>query len=334
MALMSDKFLSIVIPAYNSEKYIEKNLMFLSRQTSNDFEVIVIDDGSTDNTCEVSEACLEKFGIDHRVIRREENKGQSVARNIGIDYSRGKYILFLDSDDFAENNLVQILERNMFNEPDIVFFDYKRIKEDDSVKVNIAQNFEFGKIKSGEEVFNAYKDNKIRLWTGSLVYNKEFLNKNNLRFLEGAHGAEDLNFIFKALLSSNKVRGIEDSLVFYCQRGDSLTNNPDIYKNITVVESMEDVAKFIDENKLDKKLKEAIEKEFTSEHIMYQILGYLNSETKEDTLSVLKNKNVKKYLKKATIKTNRYGRSMYTYMKMSAYFPNLFIKTYLKNTGK
>ncbi|MDU7964812.1 MAG: glycosyltransferase family A protein [Clostridium perfringens] len=316
MALMSDKFLSIVIPAYNSEKYIEKNLMFLSRQTSNDFEVIVIDDGSTDNTCEVSEACLEKFGIDHRVIRREENKGQSVARNIGIDYSRGKYILFLDSDDFAENNLVQILERNMFNEPDIVFFDYKRIKEDDSVKINIAQNFEFGKIKSGEEVFNAYKDNKIRLWTGSLVYNKEFLNKNNLRFLEGAHGAEDLNFIFKALLSSNKVRGIEDSLVFYCQRGDSLTNNPDIYKNITVVESMEDVAKFIDENKLDKKLKEAIEKEFTSEHIMYQILGYLNSETKEDTLSVLKNKNVKKYLKKATIKTNRYGRSMYTYMKM------------------
>ena len=115
MALMSDKFLSIVIPAYNSEKYIEKNLMFLSRQTSNNFEVIVVDDGSTDNTCEVSEACLENFKINHRVIRCEENRGQSVARNIGINYSRGKYILFLDSDDFAENNLVQILERNMFN---------------------------------------------------------------------------------------------------------------------------------------------------------------------------------------------------------------------------
>ena len=69
MALMSDKFLSIVIPAYNSEKYIEKNLMFLSRQTSNNFEVIVVDDGSTDNTCEVSEACLENFKINHRVIR-------------------------------------------------------------------------------------------------------------------------------------------------------------------------------------------------------------------------------------------------------------------------
>lgn len=334
MALVSDKFLSIVIPTYNSEKYIEKNLMFLSRQTSNNFEVIVIDDGSTDNTCEVSEACLEKFEIDHKVIRCEENRGQSVARNIGINYSRGKYILFLDSDDFAENNLVQILERNMFNEPDIVFFDYKRIKEDDSVNINIAQNFEFGKIKSGEEVFWAYRDNKIRLWTGSIIYNKEFLNKNNLRFLEGAHGAEDLNFIFKSLLSSKKVRGIEDNLVFYCQREDSLTNNPDIYKNITVVESMEDVAKFIDENKLDKKLKEVIEKEFTSEHIMYQILGYLNSKTKKDTLSILKNKNVRKYLKKATINTNRYGRSMYTYIKMAAYFPNLFIRTYLKQTGR
>ena len=62
------------------------------------------------------------------MIRCEENRGQSVARNIGINYSRGKYILFLDSDDFAENNLVQILERNMFNEPDIVFFDYKESK--------------------------------------------------------------------------------------------------------------------------------------------------------------------------------------------------------------
>lgn len=334
MTVMSDKFLSIVIPAYNSEKYIEKNLMFLERQTSKNFEVIVIDDGSTDNTYEVSEACLEKFKIEHKVVRCEINRGQSVARNIGIKHSRGKYILFLDSDDFAENNLVQILERNLFNEPDIVFFDHKRIKEDDSINVNRAQDFEFRKEKSGIEVFYAYKDNKIRLWTGSLIYNKEFLKKNNLKFLEGAHGAEDLNFMFKALLSSNKVRGIEDSLVFYCQRDDSLTNNPDIYKNITVIESMEDVSNFIDEKKLDTNLKEIIEKEFTGEHIMYQILGYLNSETKENTLKILKDKKVKRYLRNSTSKTNRYGRSIYMYMKMAAYMPSLFIDIYLKRTKK
>ncbi|EGT3617293.1 glycosyltransferase family 2 protein [Clostridium perfringens] len=334
MTVMSDKFLSIIIPAYNSEKYIEKNLMFLERQTSNNFEVIVVDDGSTDNTCEVSEACLEKFKIAHKVIRCEENRGQSVARNIGIKNSRGKYLLFLDSDDFAENNLVQILERNLFNEPDIVFFDHKRIKEDDSVNVNREQSFEFGKEKSGKDVFYAYKDNKVRLWTGSLIYNKEFLKRNNLRFLEGAHGAEDLNFIFKALLSSEKVRGIEDSLVFYYQREDSLTNNPDIYKNITVIKSMKDVSKFIEEKKLERNLKDIIEKEFIAEHIMYQILGFLNSKTKEDTLQVLREKSVKKALKKATSRTNRYGRNMYIYMKLAAYAPDLFVKMYLKRTGK
>ncbi|MGG5460902.1 glycosyltransferase family 2 protein [Clostridium sp. B9] len=331
---MSEKFLSIIIPAYNSEKYIEKNLMFLERQTSNNFEVIVIDDGSIDNTCERSEAFLEKFNINHKVIRCEKNQGQSVARNIGIKYSKGKYLLFLDSDDFAENNLVQILENSISDEPDIIFFDHKRIKEDESIKAKYKQNFEFGKMKYGKEVFYAYKNNNIRLWTGSLIYKKSFLKENNIKFLEGAHGAEDLNFIFKALLSSEKVKGIEDSLVFYYQREDSLTNNPNLDKNITVIKSMDDLVEFVEKNNLEPNLKGIIEKEFTVEHIMYQILGYLTTRTKEDTLRVLKDKNVKKALKKSTYKSNRYGKNIYIYTKLAAYTPKLFINMYLKRSGK
>ncbi len=331
---MSNKFLSIIIPAYNSEKYIEKNLMFLERQTSKNFEVIVVDDGSTDNTFEVSKTCLEKFNIDHKVIRCEQNKGQSTARNIGINHSKGEYLLFLDSDDFAENNLVQILEDSVEDKPNIIFFDHKRIKEDDSINFKKEQNFEFGKLKKGIDVFYDYKNNNIRLWTGSLIYNKKFLKERNLKFLEGAHGAEDLNFIFKALLSSNKVKGLEECLVFYYQRKDSLTNKPDIYKNITVVKSMEDLIAFIKEKNLEENLKYIVEKEFMVEHIMYQILGYLKSDTKEDTLKVLKDNKVRRYLKKATSNTNRYGRSMYMYAKLSGYSPKLFVKIYLKKTGK
>lgn len=331
---MGSKFLSIIIPAYNSEKYIEKNLMFLERQTSDNFEVIVVDDGSSDNTCEVSEVCLEKFKINHRVIRCEKNKGQSVARNIGIKHSKGEYLLFLDSDDFVESNLVQILESYVCDTPDIVFFDYKRIKSDDSINSRVEQRFEFNKLKLGLDVFYSYKNNEIRLWTGSLIYNKNFLKEKGLKFLEGAHGAEDLNFMFKALLSSNKVKGIEESLVFYYQREDSLTNKPNIYRNITVMKSMEDVVTFLKDKNLDENLKTVIEKEFMVEHIMYQVLGYLNSETKEDTLRILRDPNVKKYLKKSTLNTNRYGKNMYIYAKLAGYAPKMFIKMYLNKTGK
>lgn len=334
MTLVGGKFLSIIIPAYNSEGYIKKNLKSLSNQTSKNFEVILIDDGSLDNTCEISEVFLEESKIDHKVIRCEKNRGQSTARNIGLDYSKGQYILFLDSDDFVEENLVEVLERNTFKEPDILFFDYTRIRNGKVIKNKQEQDFEFLKLKSGEEVFVSYKDNKVRLWTGSLVYKKEFLEKNNLRFLEDAHGAEDLNFIFKALLSSNKVMGIKDSLSFYCEREGSLTKSPNIYKNITLIDSMEDLATFIEKRGFSPYLKDSIEEEFISEHIMYQILGYLKSGREEDILNILDDKRVKKYLKRAKIKSNRYGRSLSIYIKMAAYFPRLFIKTYLKRTGK
>lgn len=334
MTLSNKKFLSIIVPAYNSEKYIKRNLLSLSKQSSRNFEVIVIDDGSTDNTCELSKNFLEEKKLDHKVIRCEKNRGQSTARNIGMDYSKGEYLLFLDSDDFAENNLVEVLEKNIFNKPDIIFFDFKRMREDNTIKNSINQNFEFGKLKSGEEVFRAYKNNKIKLWTGSLIYKKEFLEKNNIRFLENAYGAEDLNFIFKALLSSNKVMGIKDSLTFYCQRKESLTNNPNLEKNITVVKSMEDVSDFIIKNNLSSELKDFIEKEFISEHIMYQVLGYLKSGKEEEVLKVLNRRDIKKYLKNSMLKSSRYGRSLSIYIKMAAYFPSLFVKTYLKKTGK
>lgn len=334
MALVSEKFLSIIIPAYNSEDYIKKTLKSLSNQSSKNFEVIVIDDGSLDNTCEISEIFLEEEKIDHKVIRCEKNRGQSTARNIGLDYSKGRYILFLDSDDFVLENLVEVLEKSTLKEPDILLFDYKRVRDYKIRENKKEQEFDELNLIKGEEVFKSYKSNKIRLWTGSLIYKKEFLEENNLRLLEGAYAAEDLNFIFKALLSSNKVMGIKKSLSFYCEREGSLTKSPNIYKNMTLIDSMEDVSLFIEKNNLPVDLKEYIDKEFISEHIMYQILGYLKSGREEEVLSILNDKRVKKYLKGAKIKSDRYGRSLAFYIKMAAYFPRLFINTYLKRTGK
>ncbi|GIM29301.1 beta-1,3-N-acetylglucosaminyltransferase [Clostridium polyendosporum] len=327
-------FLSIVIPMYNTERHITKCLESLNNQTIKDFEIIIIDDGSSDESYKKAKEYLKDKTLSYSMIS-QKNLGQSVARNEGIKNAVGRYILFLDSDDFVGNNLVEKTREAAYKqESDLLLFDYKRVKADGTIIPNRQQTFEsFKEIKEGIDVFYAYKNNEIRLWTSSLIYNREFILKNNLKYLADCHGAEDLNFIFKSLMKAKKVSFIEDTLSYYYQRVDSLTNSPDIKKNITVVNAMEDVCKFIKKNSLDSKLEEIIKTEFTPEHIMYQLFGYINEENKNEVINYLKEPKIKTYLKRCKYDTTRYGKKAFVWMKFACYFPSKFSSEYLKRKG-
>lgn len=110
--------ISIIIPIFNSEKYIEKCLESVLQQTYTDFEIICIDDGSTDNTWNI----LKKFkNLDKRIVAFQTlNKGRSSARNFGMKVASGEYLAFLDSDDELEENALEILTENIASEPDAV----------------------------------------------------------------------------------------------------------------------------------------------------------------------------------------------------------------------
>ena len=97
---------SIIIPAYNVEKYIGATLESICKNKLDDVEIIVVDDGSTDNTRQTVEECLESLNPPHYKIIRQENKGVSAARNTGIDNAVGKYLIFCDGDDICYPNLV------------------------------------------------------------------------------------------------------------------------------------------------------------------------------------------------------------------------------------
>lgn len=324
-------FLSIVIPMYNTEKHIIKCLESLDNQTIKDFEVIVIDDGSTDGSYEKAKEYLDKTELTYKIIK-QNNQGQSVARNVGIKIATAQYLLFLDSDDFVEETLVErTKEERLSTYFDIAIFDYKRVKENGTVIPSNNQAFDFLKgIQDGIEVFYGYKDNELRLWTSSLIYNRKFIIENKLRYLEGCYGAEDLNFIFKSLFLAKDVRYINQVLSYYYQRPDSLTNTPNINKNITVIDAMENLCEFIKTKGLNSNMGKIIKCEFTPEHIMYQIFGCTSEDNKIEIIDVLKQSKVKKYLKCGKYDTTRYGKVVFIWMKLACYLPRSFVKFYLK----
>lgn len=328
-------FLSIITPMYNASKTIIKMLESVKNQTDKDLELIIIDDGSTDDSYEIAKKYLEENDLKY-IIYKDENRGQSAARNIGVGKASGEYILFLDSDDYIENTLVEVAKKEVLrSNPEILVYDYKRVNEDYTVRENAPQEYTFfNTISPGMDVFEAYRLNKLRLWTAALIYRRDFILDNNLNFVEGAHAAEDLNFIFKSLWNSTKVKVIDKSLAYYYQRKDSLTNTPNIGKNITVVDSMDDLIEAARKKGLGLDFERMIESGFAVEHIMYQILGSLNSKNKKDVLNKIKQQQVKKYLVESNKKNSRYGNSMFMWSKLAAYSPALFIFLYLKKSGK
>lgn len=328
-------FLSIVIPMYNEEGYIVRCLDSLNSQTVKDFEVIVIDDGSIDDSYKKAQEYLGKRDLTYKLIK-QSNQGQSAARNVGIKNSIGQYLLFLDSDDSVEKTLVEKIKEVVRGKtPDILLFDYRRVRQDGTIIASKVQTFDFSKeITDGIELLYGYKNNELRLWTSSLIYNREFIIENNLKYLEGCYGAEDLNFIFKGLLVAKKAQYIDEVLSYYYQRSTSLTNNPNINKNITVVDAMENLCEFIKEKSLDSNIEKIIRSEFTPEHIMYQIFGCTKVNNKAEIIAILKTPRIRKYLRFSKYNTTRYGKVVFVWMKLAGYLPNSFIRFYLKRKGK
>lgn len=120
-------FFSIIIPMFNTEKYIGECLDSIMMQNFSDYEVIVVDDGSTDGSCEIVSRYIKgKLNIN---LLKQKNSGVSAARNLGIEKARGKYIIFVDSDDFLVNESLEFLMNTLLenNDLDMLFFNYYEV---------------------------------------------------------------------------------------------------------------------------------------------------------------------------------------------------------------
>lgn len=218
---------SVVIPAYNAEKYISKAIQSLINQTFKDIELIIVNDGSTDKTREIAIKELEKAPFDYKIID-QENKGGSVARNVGIREATGEYIHFLDADDYIHETFMEkMYTKAKAGDYDIVFCKFLKV----TPKGTPLSRNDFVKCPersiNGREALEMFLQFRIALPMGSAIYRREFLIGNDLYFTPGRKNLEDIEFNIKALYYARSVSCVPETLWFYVQRPGSVSRSTD-----------------------------------------------------------------------------------------------------------
>ena len=202
--------LSIIVPVYNVQDYLDRCLESLVNQTLKDIEIILVNDGSTDNSYEL---CLEYAKHDSRIkVFSQVNSGQSKARNVGLDNASGEYISFMDSDDWADLDYYQnLLETAQRHDADVACGCIIREKKH-SKKFRINYKKEAEYIQPQEKIDVAKSPDMCYVW--NKVYKSSLIKNLNLRFIEGMI-FEDVDFVTRAVYYSNKIVTVPNSYYHY-----------------------------------------------------------------------------------------------------------------------
>ncbi|WP_379128355.1 glycosyltransferase family 2 protein [Paenibacillus sp. sgz500958] len=235
-------YLSIVIPVYNIEHYVSRMLGSLLEQNNTRFEVIIVDDGSSDGTYnKVADIAENNPSLNCRIIRTD-NRGVSAARNRGLSAASGRYVMFLDGDDYVASGLVHTVYTNTKDqEPDILCWGYNLVREDQSTIVSFTSLAGSG--TGIEGLRRIFIDKSLRVWTGSIAYRRDFLVKNRLEYTERCVNGEDQEFIYKAFSRADRTITIPDVLSFYLQRSSSISNSYNV-KKFDVVDAFKRVNEY------------------------------------------------------------------------------------------
>lgn len=222
--------LSIIVPVYNVEAYLEDCLASIERQTNRDFEVILVNDGSTDKSGEIAKKYKQAW--DNVKYIKQKNLGLSEARNTGLKHAEGEYILFIDSDDWIESNTVEILSDSMIDKPEVILFAGRKKFESDKDRCeHFGPAHALQGIKKGLEVFCFLRENKEYSTCVCLqCVKREFLECNKIKFYPGILH-EDHLYTFEALVKANSVLVLTKEFYNYRIRDNSImTTNGRYYE--------------------------------------------------------------------------------------------------------
>lgn len=215
-----DELISIIVPVYNVEKYIDRCIKSLLSQRYTNIEIILVDDGSTDNSGKI---CDVYSKYDNRVkVVHKKNGGQASARNAGLDLMLGKYVAFVDSDDFISESYIAILYSLMKKySADISICGFSKVYESKNcydIPQSDCSNFPVREYSYKEAIYSVFYQKKLdcSLW-GKLYRSSLF---KNIRLPNGLL-YEDLAIIYPLLLSSNRLIKTDCPLYFYVIRKDS-----------------------------------------------------------------------------------------------------------------
>lgn len=240
---------SVIVPVYNMEKYLGFCLSSLVRQTFKDFEIIVVNDGSNDNSKEIIEYYKNKYP---KLVRAYsfDNQGISKTRNYGIDVAKGEYIAFIDSDDYVE---IDFLEE-MYNyikksNADISVCDYYTVNEKDDIKEVLIEDFSISSIRENPQLLW-----KVNSSPWNKLYKKDLFKDMKFEVIK----YEDLLLVTKILCCGEKIVKVNKCLNYYRIRENSETTVVD-KRVFDILKILEMLNLFFKENNLDKKFYREIE---------------------------------------------------------------------------
>lgn len=297
---------SIIVPVYNVEKYLNKCLDSVVKQTYKNYEVIIVCDKCSDNSEDIVDEYVKKYKNFTKIYA--EHTGLSKARNIGVDASSGDYILFLDGDDYLKPNLLDVLSYSLDDVPDLVRFQIQDVRGKEIIRHN-EQGFD---TTDGISAFNKiFKYHYIEnAW--SYCYNANFYKKNKFKFMEGCI-AEDYGLIPLIIAKAKKVKSLSYIGYNYIQRENSLMSDTDYSKKIKKMEDMLMQSVFLKGKLKDIKGKELIIAFINNSLIYYSTrLNYKDFKKYNKILkdnkcfNHLKDGNLKAKIRNVLIKSNAY----------------------------
>ena len=217
---------SIVIPVYNVEKYIGKCLDSLVNQTYSNFEVIIVNDGTKDN----SQAIIDKYVKKDKRFKSyiKENGGLSDARNYGVKYASGDYLIFIDSDDYVNTSYLENINEVLKNDTSIDVLKIKLIQVDEEGK-EISKEKGFG--KNGYISFKEILELEFVEPAWSYVYNLKFFKKKKFTYMKGRIH-EDYGLTPEILIKAKKIYYLNYYAYYYVQRANSIMSSDSYEKKI------------------------------------------------------------------------------------------------------
>lgn len=275
--------ISIIVPIYNVEKYLNRCIDSILAQTFTDFELILVDDGSTDNCIKICNEYAEK---DNRiVVIHKENSGLSAARNTGLDIATGEYIGFIDSDDYIHPQMYEILYSKIIKSNcDLAISRFKKIynNEDEFKEYNI-DSIKYYKLNSKEALNELCGNNSVQFVIAcNKLYKKNLFDK--LRYEDGRYH-EDEFIIHNLLYKCRDIVYIELDLYNYYQREGSIMKNNSPKRIIDSLDAYESRMKFFYKNKMNN----------LTDYIAYfYVIKFFNEYKKEFIINNNYNKKMKR----------------------------------------
>ena len=241
---------SVIVPVYNVEQYIEKCILSLVNQTLEDIEIIFVNDGTKDNSEEIILNYQKQFPDKIKYFKKE-NGGLSSARNFGIPYATGKYVCFLDSDDYVETNMYE----TMYNEATSGNYDM--------VECNFIWEYPNKKRLDIGASYVSQKEalTKARVVAWNKLYKREILINSKVRFPEGLR-YEDVEFFYEILPELKSIGYVKEPFIHYIQRENSIINTQN-EKTKEIFTVLEHVLNYYKANNLWDEYKDELEYIYT-----------------------------------------------------------------------